>query len=91
GPWQIRDPRNPFLPGCSYDVIRAMALRGRLSTDSIIRGPTTGQFWERAAKTPGVAHLLGRCHSCAAPVRPTDALCVSCGSRFETPADRQSL
>lgn len=91
GPWQIRDARSPYLPGCSYDVLRAMALRGRITAATIIRGPTTRQFWQRAGETQGVAHLFGVCHACRSRVGQTDVLCVSCGERLAVTDDRQSL
>lgn len=91
GPWQIRDARSPYLPGCSYDVLRTMALRGRITAATIIRGPTTRQFWQRAGETQGVAHLFGVCHACRSRVGQTDVLCVSCGERLAVADDRQSL
>lgn len=91
GPWQIRDEANPFRPGCSYDTLRALALRGKIDADTAIRGPSTRQFWQRAGETQGVAHLFGRCHACRARARVSDSLCQTCAASFAPPADRQRL
>ena len=30
GPWQIKDPKHPFLPGCSYERLRKAVEQGRV-------------------------------------------------------------
>ncbi len=91
GPWFVRDPRQPFLPGCSYEVLVRQAQVGRLTADSIVRGPTTRQFWTLARHAPGVAHLVGLCDRCGASVDPLGTACGSCGSVFVRPAQRNEL
>lgn len=91
GPWHIRDEANPFTPGCSLETIGALIARGRIKPDSIVRGPTTHQFWRRAGDTPGLAHLLGSCHACHAPAHPNDKICPQCAESFLAPDDRQRL
>jgi len=91
GPWFIRDPEQPFHPGCSYATLRRLAERDRISLDTVLRGPTTHQFWSAARETPGVAHLLGQCHNCRARADADDYLCSSCGVVFAVSEDRQSL
>ncbi len=91
GPWYIRDIEHPFRPGCSYAVMRAMALRGKLTLSTIVRGPSTRQFWELARRAPGIAHLLGVCHACGAAASADQPVCVSCNATFEVDADRQYL
>ncbi|TVQ64105.1 MAG: hypothetical protein EA379_02590 [Phycisphaerales bacterium] len=91
GPWRVRDESQPFLPGCSYDVIRALAAKGRITSETVIRGPTTRQFWAFARDIPGVAHLLGECHQCHAPAKATDRACAICRAAFAAPTNRQSL
>ncbi len=56
-----------------------------------MRGPTTGQFWMLARRTPGVSHLLGWCHSCQAPAQTDEYACRSCGAVFQGERDRQHL
>lgn len=91
GPWAIRDETRPFNPGCSHDTLKALIARGRIRRDTIIRGPTTRQFWMFAANVPGVAVLLGECHACHHAVHPDEFLCGRCGVALSPPTDRQTL
>lgn len=91
GPWFIRDETNPFLPGFSLSTLRQMVRRGRIAPDTVIKGPSTRQFWSYARNVPGVSHLLGACHVCRAAAKPTDAQCAACGASFEIPDDREHL
>lgn len=91
GPWQLRDAAKPFAPGFSYDVLKMMVARGRITSASIIRGPTTNQFWSFAIDVPGVAALLGRCHSCRGSVSAEEYMCRACGAVLTPATDRQSL
>ena len=91
GPWFIRDTRNPFKPGCSYDVIAKMVKGGKIKANSVMRGPTTMQFWQVARNVPGIAHLLGSCHECNTQVSPQDAACPKCGTAFDSLATRNEL
>lgn len=91
GPWQVRDEQNPFLPGVSYEKLREMAQRGKLQRGSIVRGPTTRQFWSLACNTAGVAVLLGECHHCHAPVASDAYMCRACGVVLTAATDRQHL
>jgi len=93
GPWFIRDEQHPFRPGCSYETILAMVARGKITSDTILRGPSTSQFWYPAKRVPGVAHRLaggGVCHSCQHPVT-TESECPRCGAVFHADPDRQFL
>lgn len=91
GPWQIRDKHQPFRPGCCYDVLKSMAKSGKLKPTTVLRGPTTRQFWSIARNVPGVSHLIGYCHECGHHVSPSDAKCGECGTVFEAPNDRNGL
>lgn len=91
GPWFIRDKKVPFRPGCSYDVLVAQARAGRIKPNSVIRGPTTRQFWSLARNAPGVAHLVGYCHRCGAHVSPDARHCPSCAEPFLEVKDRNEL
>ncbi|MCA9277648.1 MAG: hypothetical protein H6815_02540 [Phycisphaeraceae bacterium] len=91
GPWFLHDPIHPFRPGCSFDVIRTMIAKGRITRDTVIRGPTTMQFWSLAGRTPGVAHLLGVCHACNSPTDTNANVCTQCQAPFDVPDDRQYL
>lgn len=89
GPWFIRDLAHPFRPGCSHGTLRRLAERGKISLETILRGPTTRQFWSFARNVRGVAHLLGECHNCHGPASADEYMCRSCGAVFESPKDRQ--
>jgi hypothetical protein len=91
GPWFIRDEASPFRPGCSYETLCRLIRRGKVGRASIIRGPTTMQFWVVATKAPGVAHLLGECHSCHSRVAADERTCQECGAGFVVESDRQYL
>ncbi|MDH3585376.1 MAG: hypothetical protein OER86_14330, partial [Phycisphaerae bacterium] len=82
GPWFVRNDQRPFLPGFSYEIVQKQVRAGRIDANSVIRGPTTHQFWARALQVPGVAHLLGQCHACEAPVRPDLLRCPRCQAPF---------
>ncbi len=89
GPWFIRDEARPFRPGCSYATIQRLAERGKITGLTVLRGPTTRQFWSFARNVRGVAHLIGECHNCHGPAGAEDYMCRSCGAVFEPPRDRQ--
>lgn len=91
GPWFVRDEVHPFRPGCSYATLLRLIARGKVTADTILRGPTTHQFWATAERTPGVAHRFGRCHQCRQYVQPDDVCCEYCGARFVLDQDRQRL
>jgi hypothetical protein len=91
GPWFIRDEEQPFHPGCSYATLTRLAEKGRITPDTVLRGPTTHQFWSAARDTPGVAHLLGQCHNCHARASADSYMCSACGAVFASPEDRQHL
>lgn len=91
GPWQIRDERKPFQPGCSYETLVKLIERGQVTKHSIVRGPTTKQFWTIAKRVPGVSHLLGYCHNCDASVDAGDHGCHACGVPFGAYLDRNFL
>ncbi len=91
GPWSIRDRRLAFRPGCSYPILNRLIERGRISERTVLRGPTTGQFWSLAKRVPGVAHRLGVCHACEGRVRGDEGLCPHCGEVFPEPTDRDRL
>ena len=91
GPWFVRDPDRPHQPGCSYETLVKLVEREQIAKHTIIRGPTTRQFWTIAKRVPGVAHLLGFCHKCAASVDPADHGCHACGVPFGAYLDRNYL
>lgn len=90
GPWFIRDEQQPHRPGCSYETILALIARGKVTLDSVLRGPTTAQFWYPAKRIPGIASKLGVCHACQSKVSG-ESSCPACHTLFEVEGDRQTL
>ncbi|MFA7237233.1 MAG: zinc ribbon domain-containing protein [Phycisphaeraceae bacterium] len=91
GPWFVRDRNNPFRPGCSFEVLVRQIEKGKLKPTTIIRGPTTKQYWSVARHVPGVSHLLGYCHNCGAHVDANAESCGKCGEVFFAPRLRDNL
>lgn len=91
GPWVIRDERVPFRPGCTYDTLVRLIDQGKVTTETVLRGPSTRQFWMLARHTPGVAQRLGVCHNCQTPVKPDAFACPACHAPFTIERDRQHL
>lgn len=91
GPWFIRDESQPFRPGCSYETLVRLVERGKVTGASVVRGPATKQFWQRADRVQGLAHLMNVCHACGERVGRTDVCCEYCGAMFAFEGDRQTL
>ncbi len=91
GPWCIRDEGSPFRPGCTYETLRRFIEQDVVGLDSVLRGPTTRQFWTLARHTPSIAHLLGVCHNCQCEVDRSSFQCPSCQASFAPERDRQHM
>lgn len=91
GPWFVRDEDRPFMPGFNETILRQQVAAGRITANTIMRGPTTEQFWMNAADVPGVSRLMGTCHSCHQAVEPTDTACQFCKSDLSLPQDVDTL
>ena len=91
GPWFLRDQRNPFRPGCSFDVIKRLLEQQKIGPTTVLRGPTTRQFWSIARNIPGLAHHLGYCHACRQKIEPDLPQCPLCEAEFKDPPHRNQL
>lgn len=91
GPWQVRSEKHPFGPGCSYEKLKEMVAKGKVTRATVLRGPSTRQFWSLACNTPGVAVLLGECHNCHTSVETDEYLCRTCSAVLTCSTDRQYL
>ncbi len=87
GPWFVLQRRNPTAPGLRLSVLLTLARRGHVTPKSIVRGPTTGQFWRYAAQVKGLSRVFGLCWHCGAGVSPDAATCPRCKSAQEIPDD----
>lgn len=91
GPWAIRDERSPHRPGCTYETLCRLVDSGAVGLDTVVRGPSTRQFWTLARHAPGVASRLGVCHNCRAEVKKDAFSCPSCHASFGVDRDRQHM
>jgi len=87
GGWFVHGKQHAYKPGMSYEQIKKEVDAGNVTARTIVRGPTTEQFWKLAKNTPGVAHLLGACQACAAKVDAGAGACHVCGASFGVPLD----
>jgi hypothetical protein len=78
GDWFYLDSRNPSARGVTFESLIKMIEKGRIRTDSIVRGPTTQQDWLYAAEAPRLAKYLGLCPHCFAEAKPEDTYCTRC-------------
>lgn len=88
GCWFVRDSRRPHFVGFSYDALVGAIRAGEIGMNTIVRSPTTRQLWTIARRTPGLAHLFGRCYACQAPVAEQSPRCTQCGAQPPAAADR---
>ncbi len=91
GPWFIKEEGRGHHPGCSYETFVKLIERGDITRHTIVRGPTTRQFWTIAKRVPCLSHLLGFCHACDASVDPGDHGCHACGVKFGAYLDRNYM
>ncbi len=91
GPWYVLQSRNPAAPGMKYDVLVGFIRKGQVTARSIVRGPTTHQFWRYAAHVRGVSREFGLCYSCGADIHTESHLCLHCGKIQEPPTEPDVL
>jgi predicted RNA-binding Zn-ribbon protein involved in translation (DUF1610 family) len=91
GPWYVMQSRNPAAPGMKFDVLVAFIRKGQVTARSIVRGPTTHQFWRYAAHVKGLSREFGLCYSCGVDIATESHLCPHCGKIQEPPADVDAL
>jgi hypothetical protein len=91
GPWYVMQSRNPAAPGMKFDVLVAFIRKGQVTARSIVRGPTTHQFWRYAAHVKGLSREFGLCYSCGIDIATESHLCPHCGKVQEPPADADAL
>lgn len=91
GPWFVRQNRNPAAPGMKFDTLMALVKRGQVTAQSVVRGPTTNQFWRFAAQVKGLSREFGVCYNCATPVDQAATICPQCNRMQEPPANPDVL
>ena len=87
GGWYVYQAHNPSTPGMNFSTLAALIRRGRVTRKSIVRGPTTGQFWRFAVRTKGVSREFGLCWNCGQTIDPKSRLCPRCKHWQEPPVN----
>lgn len=91
GPWLVREETHPHHHGIDYAHLARLVAESKITKYTIVRGPTTRQFWTVAKHVPGIAHLLGYCHECDAKFAPPVDECPGCGHEFHAFPERNWL
>jgi hypothetical protein len=91
GPWYVLQSRNPSAPGMKYTTLLALVRKGQITAKTIIRGPTTQQFWKFAGQVKGVSREFGVCWACGTVLHPTASSCSRCNKSQELPANPDVL
>lgn len=91
GPWYVLQSRNPAAPGMKFDVLVGFIRKGQVTARSIVRGPTTHQFWRYAAHVKGLSREFGLCYSCGVDISTESNLCPHCGKLQEPPVNPDTL
>jgi hypothetical protein len=91
GPWYVLQTRNPYAPGMKYNTILALIRRGQVTPKSVIRGPTTGQFWRFAGRVKGISREFQLCWACGSSIVTSAVSCARCGKTQELPPNPDAL
>lgn len=91
GPWYVLQTRNPAAPGMKFETLIEFVRKGQVTPRSIVRGPTTHQFWKLASQVKGLSREFGLCFSCGGAVDPTGNLCPHCNRLQEPPMNPNAL
>lgn len=91
GPWYVLQTRNPSAPGMRYATLLSLVAKGRITARSIVRGPTTSQFWKPATQVRGLSRHFAVCYACGGHIAPADKTCSHCERSQEPPADPDVL
>jgi len=91
GPWSVLQQRNPLAPGMNFQTLLLLIRKGRITARTIVRGPTTGQFWRYAGRTKGLSREFGLCWSCGQNVQPSARVCRACQHLQEPPLNPDVL
>jgi hypothetical protein len=91
GPWYVLQPRLPAIPGITFARLLGLVKKGRIRPNSVVRGPTTHQFWRFAGQVKGLSREFGICYDCGEEL-PTDAAaCPACSCSQLPPANPDAL
>jgi hypothetical protein len=91
GPWYVLQSRNPSAPGMNFATLMVLVQKGRVTARSVLRGPTTGQFWRHAAKVKGVSREFLLCWNCGSDIAKNARACPNCKRLQEPPLNPDVL
>jgi len=91
GPWYVLQSRNPSAPGMNFATLMTLVQKGKVTARSVLRGPTTGQFWRHAAKVKGVSREFALCWNCGGDIAKNARACPSCKRLQEPPLNPDVL
>jgi hypothetical protein len=75
----------------NFATLLLLIQKGRVTARSVIRGPTTSQFWRHAAKVKGVSREFGLCWHCGQDVSRVARVCGNCKRMQEPPINPDVL
>jgi hypothetical protein len=75
----------------NFVTLMVLVQKGRVTARSVLRGPTTGQFWRHAAKVKGISREFGLCWNCGGDVAKTARACPACKRLQEPPLNPDVL
>jgi hypothetical protein len=91
GPWYVMQNRNPGAPGMKCSTLLGLVRKGQITPKTVIRGPTTHQFWRFAARVKGISREFGLCFSCGTRLDSKAVECPRCGKSQELPPNPDTL
>lgn len=91
GPWHVLQSRNPAAPGMKFSTLLSLIRKGQVTQRSIVRGPTTSQFWTVAARVKGLSREFGVCYQCSGQIESTANICPHCQKLQEPPINPDVL
>jgi ribosomal protein L40E len=91
GPWYVMQARNPAAPGMKCNTLLGLIRKGQVTPKTVVRGPTTHQFWRFAARVKGISREFGICFSCGTRLDTKAVECPHCGKSQELPSNPDTL
>jgi hypothetical protein len=91
GPWHVLQTRNPSAPGMKFSTLLSLVKKGQVTPKSVVRGPTTNQFWALAINVKGLSREFGHCFDCGAEMESTANICPRCQKLQEPPVNPDVL
>jgi serine/threonine protein kinase len=85
GPWSYLAPEGPQNSRVALQTLAGWVRNGQIGPESMVRGPTTGDRWTFASRTPGLSKYMGLCPHCQDAVAPDAEVCPSCDRYVDWP------